>query len=130
MVLSPARLFLHRSRQENFMEECLELKSADITALDSGVKSLIVVQRRALVILTTRRVAPIDRRAAELQGMGGGETAVILKDSQSRIDIRMIACHGCEAAAGDISDQIETGTADRSAAIWTTVIVLSDNAVL
>ena len=63
------------------MEECLELKSADITALDSGVKSLIVVQRRALVILATLRVAPVDRRAAELQGMGGGETAIVFEST-------------------------------------------------
>ena len=61
------------------MDECLKLKRSDIAALDSKVTALIVVQQRALVILATLRVSPIDRRAAELQGMGGGETAVVFE---------------------------------------------------
>ena len=53
------------------MDECLKLKRSDIAALDSEVTALIVVQQRALVILATLRVTPIDRRATELQSMRG-----------------------------------------------------------
>jgi len=63
------------------MEECLKLKRSDIAALDSQITTLIVVQQRALVILATLRVTPVDRWAAELQGVGGGWTAVVFEST-------------------------------------------------
>ena len=82
------------------------------------------------MVLASRRSAAIDRRAANLQGMGECQPTIILERAKFRINIDHISVCGSKAAPGNIAHQVVTGAGDRAVAIRSAVVVLGDDAVL